>query len=414
MTKYVLKRLLYMVIVFLLVSLLMYSIYNLIPTDPARAQLEPMKTSLKPAEYEQRYQMLRQQMGLNDPLIVRYLRWIGFWPDVNGKLDGMLQGNFGYSQIYKTDVANVLPSRMLNTIYINIFSTLVALAITIPLGIYCAVHKRSKTDNAVQVLSIVGYSIPVYIIALIFIWLFAVTLRWLPVFGMQTPGNNFTGFRAFLDKVYYMTLPVLVMTVGSLGGMTRYVRAAMIEALSMDYIKGFQVIYTNLNSYIEEDLPLLASTGVPIAYDFSVRWTDEYLARVCPYIQVALLSCAHLNAQRREEEMRKVAALGVPVVLGTIGEDGSYVLYNGRFSFANAVHADNVIDTMGAGDSYFAAFLCHLLDISESGRLLEGTVEENTRSLRDAMEKGAAFAAKVCAMEGAFGYGTPIAGRTEL
>ena len=237
MTKYVLKRLLYMVIVFLLVSLLMYSIYNLIPTDPARAQLEPMKTTLKPAEYEQRYQMLRQQMGLNDPLIVRYLRWIGFWPDVNGKLDGMLQGNFGYSQIYKTDVANVLPSRMLNTIYINIFSTLVALAITIPLGIYCAVHKRSKTDNAVQVLSIVGYSIPVYIIALIFIWLFAVTLRWLPVFGMQTPGNNFTGFRAFLDKVYYMTLPVLVMTVGSLGGMTRYVRAAMIEALSMDYIR---------------------------------------------------------------------------------------------------------------------------------------------------------------------------------
>lgn len=237
MTKYVLKRLLYMVIVFLLVSLLMYSIYNLIPTDPARAQLEPMKTSLKPAEYEQRYQMLRQQMGLDDPLIVRYLRWIGFWPDVNGKLDGMLQGNFGYSQIYKTDVANVLPSRMLNTIYINIFSTLVALAITIPLGIYCAVHKRSKTDNAVQVLSIIGYSIPVYIIALIFIWLFAVTLRWLPVFGMQTPGNNFTGFRAFLDKVYYMTLPVLVMTVGSLGGMTRYVRAAMIEALSMDYIR---------------------------------------------------------------------------------------------------------------------------------------------------------------------------------
>ena len=145
----------------------------------------------------------------------------------------MLQGNFGYSQIYKTNVSNVLPARMLNTIYINIFSTLVALAITIPLGIYCAVHKRSKSDNAVQVLSIVGYSIPVYIIALLFIWLFAVTLKLLPVFGMQTPGNNFTGFRA----VYYMTLPVLVMTVGSLGGMTRYVRAAMIEALSMDYIR---------------------------------------------------------------------------------------------------------------------------------------------------------------------------------
>ena len=237
MTKYVLKRLLYMVIVFLLVSLLMYSIYNLIPTDPARAELEPMKNTLTPTEYEARYQALRAEMGLDDPLIIRYLRWFGFWPDVDGKVNGMLQGNFGYSQKYKTDVINILPSRMLNTIYINIFSTLVALAITIPLGIACAVHKRGKLDNTVQVLSIVGYSIPVYIIALVFIWLFAVTLRWLPVVGMETPGNNFTGWRAFWDKIYYMTLPVLVMTVGSLGGMTRYVRAAMIESLSMDYIR---------------------------------------------------------------------------------------------------------------------------------------------------------------------------------
>ena len=237
MTKYVLKRLVYMVIVFLLVSLLMYSIYNLIPTDPARAELEPMKNTLTPTEYEARYQALRAEMGLDDPLIIRYLRWFGFWPDVDGKVNGMIQGNFGYSQKYKTDVVNILPSRMLNTIYINIFSTLVALAITIPLGIACAVHKRGKMDNTVQVLSIVGYSIPVYIIALVFIWLFAVTLRWLPVVGMETPGNNFTGWRAFWDKIYYMTLPVLVMTVGSLGGMTRYVRAAMIESLSMDYIR---------------------------------------------------------------------------------------------------------------------------------------------------------------------------------
>ena len=239
MGKYVAKRIGYMALVFLIVSFLMYSLYNLIPTDPARAELEAQKQSLKPAEYEQLYQELRAKMGLDDPLVIRYMRWMGLWPDVgdNNGFNGLLQGNFGYSQIYKTNVSNVLPARMLNTIYINIFSTLVALAITIPLGIYCAVHKRSKSDNAVQVLSIVGYSIPVYIIALLFIWLFAVTLRWLPVFGMQTPGNNFTGFRAFLDKVYYMTLPVLVMTVGSLGGMTRYVRAAMIEALSMDYIR---------------------------------------------------------------------------------------------------------------------------------------------------------------------------------
>lgn len=182
----------------------------------------------------------------------------------------------------------------------------------------------------------------------------------------------------------------------------------------LDYIKGFQVIYTNLNSYIEDDLPLLITTGVPIAYDFSVRWTDEYLERVCPYIQIALMSCAHLTSEKREEEMRKVAALGVPVVLGTIGEDGSYVLYNGEFTYANAVHADDVIDTMGAGDSYFAAFLCHLISESATGTLLEGNAEENRQLLKQAMDKGAAFAAKVCTMEGAFGFGTVITGRTEI
>lgn len=237
MTKYVLKRIVYMIVVFLVVSLLMYSIYNLIPTDPARAQLEGLKQTLKPEQYEARYQQLREQMGLDAPLIVRYARWMGFIPDVNGEFSGLLEGDFGYSQTFKQPVIDVVPARMLNTVYLNIFSTIIALAITIPLGIFCAVHKRGKFDNTVQVFTIIGYSIPVYIIALLFIWLFAVTLGILPVSGIETPGNNFTGFRAFLDRVYYMILPVLVMTVGSLGGMTRYVRAAMIESLSMDYIR---------------------------------------------------------------------------------------------------------------------------------------------------------------------------------
>lgn len=66
------------------------------------------------------------------------------------------------------------------------------------------------------------------------------------------------------------------------------------------------------------------------------------------------------------------------------------------------------------GDSYFAAFLCSLLKSSKSGALLDGTEEENVAHLQEAMQIGAAFAAKMCAKEGAFGYGTPIVGRTEL
>lgn len=238
MLKYILKRIGYMIIVFLTLSILMFFLYNLIPNDPARAELEPLRKSMKPAEYAERYAALRYEYGLDDPLIVRYARWMGLVKDRRtDSLNGMLQGYIGYSSTYKKDVAEVIPDRMVNTIFINIFSTILALAITIPLGIYCAVHKKGKIDTMTQVITIVGYSIPIYIIALVFIWLFAVKLGWFPVMGMQTPGSNYTGMRAFWDKVYYITLPVIVMTFGSLGGMTRYVRAAMIDALSMDYIR---------------------------------------------------------------------------------------------------------------------------------------------------------------------------------
>lgn len=180
------------------------------------------------------------------------------------------------------------------------------------------------------------------------------------------------------------------------------------------YIKKFNLIYTNLNSYIEDNLAQLEETGVPIAYDFSTRWTDEYLAKVAPYITVAIMSCAHLTPEKREEEMKKAQSFGIPVVLGTIGEDGSYVLYQNEFLYASAVHADNVVDTMGAGDSYFAAFLCSLLKSSKEGKIVEGTKESMRDRLQNAMKKGAEFSARVCAMEGAFGYGVPIEGRTEV
>lgn len=182
----------------------------------------------------------------------------------------------------------------------------------------------------------------------------------------------------------------------------------------LSYIKGFQLIYTNLNSYIEENLSELQEVGVPIAYDFSTRWTDEYLARVCPYVTVAILSCAHLSEEKREQEMRKVQSYGVSVVLGTVGEDGSYVLYRNKILYTQAVYAEDVIDTMGAGDSYFTAFLCSLLESSETGKIVEGDDERMLERLQEAMRKGAAFAARVCAIEGAFGYGVSILGKTEI
>lgn len=227
MLKYVGKRVLYMVFVFFIMSLVMFFLYNLIPGDPARAELEPMKSQLQPEQYQLRYETLRKQMGLDDPIIVKYGKWIG----------GVIQGDFGNSVRYKKPVIEIVKAPMGNTIFINIFAVVLALGISIPLGIICAIRRKSVFDNTVQILTIVGYSLPVFIITLVSIFLFSVTLGWFPVSGMNTPNFKGTGLDFFLDRMHYLTLPLIVMTIGSLGGMTRYVRAAMIEALRMDYIR---------------------------------------------------------------------------------------------------------------------------------------------------------------------------------
>ena len=175
----------------------------------------------------------------------------------------------------------------------------------------------------------------------------------------------------------------------------------------LEYIRGYQLIYTNNNSYILDDLPLLSGTGVPIAFDFSTEWEDELLNWVCPYIQIALLSCADLTDSEREARMRRVAEYGVKLVVGTVGEAGSYALYGGEILYAHACHAEQVLDTMGAGDSYFATLLTSLLQ--DDGELFDADPAGMQKRLRTAMQRGAEFAAKVCGMEGAFGYGTPIA-----
>jgi peptide/nickel transport system permease protein len=227
MVKYVGKRIMYMILVFLIMSIVLFFLYNLIPGDPARAELEPIKNKITPEEYQYRYQLARQRLGLDDPMPVRYAKW----------MNGVLHGDLGMSSIYKAPVNQVIVNPMKITVFINIFSIIITLAITIPLGIFTAVKKNSIFDKSVQVLTIIGYSIPIFIIALLFIYLFAVKLGWFPVSGLNTPNFSGTAWEEFKDTMYHLALPLGVMTVGSLGGLTRYIRAAMIDSLSMDYIR---------------------------------------------------------------------------------------------------------------------------------------------------------------------------------
>ena len=238
MGKYILKRILYILLVFLVLSFMIYMIYNMLPIDKAAETARQEVLSNKTLDYDERYEYWKKVYGLDGTKIERYLRWLGVYPYSNGTFNGLLQGNLGHSIKYGKPVSEVLVEPMKNTIFINIFATILALGITIPLGIFCAVKRGSKRDIGVQVGTIVGYSLPTFIIAIVFIWLFAVVLAWFPVSGMTTAGSaDWSPMRQFWDKMYHFALPLIVMTFGSLGGMTRYVRASMIEALSMDCIR---------------------------------------------------------------------------------------------------------------------------------------------------------------------------------
>lgn len=225
--RYLLKRLLYIVFVFFIISILMFAIYKCMPGDPVDIMLGDSKTSMKPDAYQALYDQTVQRLGLDKPLPVQYFAWMG----------NMLTGNFGYSTQYKKEVIQIISSPMTNTILLNVFTMIVVFLISIPLGIVTAVRKNGVFDKVVQVVTIVGYSIPSFIIALLAIFTFAVKIPIFPISGVKTAGLDAGGMQEILDKAWHMVLPVLVMSVSGIGGITRYVRASMIDVLRMDYIK---------------------------------------------------------------------------------------------------------------------------------------------------------------------------------
>ena len=203
-----------MVIVFLILSVLLFCLFKMVPGDPARMMVEGQKMSVSPEKYEMLYQEARARLGLDKPLVIQYFSWFG----------NMLRGDFGYSSVYRIPVLDLV-------YYVILF------LITIPLGIKAAVKQNSPFDTTVQVTTIIGISIPSFITALIFIFLFAITLPIFPISGMVTTGAGYTGLRAVIDYLYHLCLPVIVMVFAGLGGLTRYVRGALLDALSMDYVR---------------------------------------------------------------------------------------------------------------------------------------------------------------------------------
>ncbi len=245
MGRYILKRLVYMVLVFILLTFILYSFYQLMPSNRAYqdakndvSTMKRLSQEEKDSKFKELYEMYQRKYGTDVPEVwKRYLRWLGVYPNYYGEYKGLFTGDVGYSYDHRMDVINLVGPYIRNSFLIGLFTQIAVLAVTIPLGIKCAVKKNSRFDHGVQIFSLFGFSTPSFITYIIFIVLFCSILKIFPVSGMKTAGTNYTGMKAVLDTLWHIALPTICLIYGSLAGTTRVCRASMIDALSLDCIR---------------------------------------------------------------------------------------------------------------------------------------------------------------------------------
>lgn len=205
------------------ITLISFWVIHLAPGSPT-----DMETTLNPLTGEAARQRLEVLYGLDRPLYIQYIDW----------LVRLIHLDFGNSM--SSDARPVLDKileRLPLTVGINIISLLLTLAIAIPIGIISACKQNSLLDRSVTVLVFLGFAMPSFWLALLLMFLFGIDLQWLPISGLTSMEyETLDRWGKFCDLVRHLTLPILVYTLGSLAGLSRYMRACMLEVLRQDYI----------------------------------------------------------------------------------------------------------------------------------------------------------------------------------
>jgi peptide/nickel transport system permease protein len=223
MTTYILRRILQTLLLLVVLSYLCFALMALMPGDPVELLI-----SSNPKITAEDVVRLREFYGLDQPTYVRYQRWV----------TTLLQGDLGYSRTYRIPVSEMLGPSLKYTFILSFCSLSLSLLIAIPLGIYCALKPNSKFDYAVNLISFAGISAPSFWLGIVLIIIFSVKLGWLPAGGYQTTGITYDNiFHEIADKAKYLVLPVLSLSIQSIGRFSRFTRSAMLEAMRNDYIR---------------------------------------------------------------------------------------------------------------------------------------------------------------------------------
>ncbi|MGY6548164.1 MAG: ABC transporter permease [Roseinatronobacter sp.] len=222
MLAFILRRIVQSVIVMLTVALIAFALFRFVG-DPVTSMVGQETTLAERAE-------LREALGLNDPFVVQFTRFVG----------RALQGDFGISYRLQQPVMELILSRLPATLELALISGLLALVLGVALGVYTALNRRSLLSGGVMTVSLIGVSLPTFLIGVLLIWVFAVELQWLPSFGRGDTVMIGSWWRTGLlteSGRASLVLPAITLGLYQMTLIMRLVRAEMLEVLRTDYIK---------------------------------------------------------------------------------------------------------------------------------------------------------------------------------
>ncbi|MFA6822251.1 MAG: ABC transporter permease [Geobacter sp.] len=223
MTAYLLRRILLLIPLMFGITLITFTVIHLAPGEPVEMQM-----AMNPKVGKEARERLQKFYGLDKPLHVQYVTWV----------KQLAQFDFGRS--FSSDnrpVLDKIKERLPVTLSLNIVALVIEFGLAIPIGVLAAVHRNTLLDKGITVFVFLGFAVPTFWLALLLMYLFGVKLNWLPISGMHTLGYEAYGwFGQLLDLAKHLVMPILVASFGSLAGVSRYMRSAMLQVIEQDYI----------------------------------------------------------------------------------------------------------------------------------------------------------------------------------
>lgn len=278
MRNFILRRLFLGLFITFFGAMVIYTTIRLLPTSYVETiARERASNPLSTKTYQEWLDQLNAVYGLDQGIIPGFYGWLG----------NALQGEFGESWHYGIPVTEKFSEVIWVSIILNFITMIVQFFIAIPLGIIAARKQYSKTDYAITVFALMGISLPTFFLATILKYAFSIKLGWFDLYGLT--GRFFstmTPFEQTMDIAYHMVLPVITLTMLSVGGLMRYTRTNMLEVLSADYIRTARAkglserIVINKHAFQNTLIPLISYMSYLLPAMFGGSLITEILFQI--------------------------------------------------------------------------------------------------------------------------------------